>query len=133
MLRDELLQRDRFRGLLATEKTVWMVWDTTLEKLQNNYTHLRPTLLLAFLAYFKGNIIQDKMFRLASLGVAAVDDELGEEEQGLRSEIRQFLQLSGGEWDSFLYRQSRDVLVRYSLLQRVDGKWARVTMHSLAQ
>lgn len=130
--RDELLQDDRFRGLLPTEKTVWTVWDTTLEKLENDYAHLQPILLLSFLARFKGSIIQDEMFRLASLGMAAVDRQLGEEE-GLSSDTRQFLQLSGTKWDSFLYRQSRDVLLRYSLVQRVEGEWPGVTMHSLVQ
>ena len=130
---DELLKDDRFRGLLSTEKTVWTVWDTTLEKLEKDYEHLRPILLLAFLARFKGGIIQDEMFHLASLGIAALDCQLDEEEEGLSSDIRQFLRLSEMEWDSFLYRKSRDVLLRYSLVQRVGGKWPGVTMHSLVQ
>jgi hypothetical protein len=131
--RDELLRIDQFRGLLPTEVTVWTVWDTTLEKLQKEHARLRPDLLLAFLARFKGSIIQDEMFRLASLGVATVDHQLGEEVQGLPSEIRQFIQIDGTEWDSFSYRQSRDLLLRYSFLQRVDGEWPGVTMHSLVQ
>lgn len=131
--RDELLQDDRLRGLLPTEKTVWTVWDTTLKKLEKDHARFQPTLLLAFLARFKGTIIQDEMFRLASLGIATVNHELGEEEERLPSEIREFLQLSGAEWDSFLYRQGRDLLLRYSLVQRVDGEWPGMTMHSLVQ
>ena len=130
---DELPKDDRFRGLLSTEKTVWTVWDTTLEKLEKDYGHLRPIHLLAFLARFRGSVIQDEMFHLASLDIAAVDSQLDEEEEGLSSDIRQFLRLSEMEWDSFLYRKSRDVLLRYSLVQRVEGEWPGVTMHSLVQ
>jgi hypothetical protein len=131
--RDELLRIDHFRGLLPTEKTVWTVWDTTLEKLEKEHAHLQPILLLAFLARFRGTLVQDEMFRLASLGMALVDQELGGEGQRLPSELRRFLALDGSEWDSFLYRQSRDVLLRYSLSQRVEGEWACMTMHSLVQ
>ncbi len=31
--RDELLRMDNFRGLLPTQKTVWTVWETTLDKI----------------------------------------------------------------------------------------------------
>ncbi|KAK2591961.1 hypothetical protein QQS21_010333 [Conoideocrella luteorostrata] len=127
---DDMLQDDRFRGLLPTEKTVWTVWNTTFEKLEKDYARFLPTVLLAFLATFKGHIIQDEIFRLASLGVAKVDREL-EEEKLLPSDIRQFLRVSSAGWDDFLYRQSRDLLVRYNLVQRVERDWPGVTMHSL--
>ncbi|KAK3324839.1 P-loop containing nucleoside triphosphate hydrolase protein [Apodospora peruviana] len=66
--RDELLQMDGFQGLLPTEKTVWTVWDTTLQKIRRKYSRLQPDLLLTFLAQFKGSIVQDESFRLACLG-----------------------------------------------------------------
>src|SRR3569833_3118521 len=103
--RDDLLQMDDFQGL-------------------------RPTVL----AQFIGSIVQDEMFRLASLGMAEVDDALDDEvDEGMPADLRQYFLLHGGKWDSFRYRQSRDVLVRYSLLQRVDGQWPGTTMHSLVQ
>ncbi|KAK3328706.1 hypothetical protein B0H66DRAFT_596327 [Apodospora peruviana] len=64
---DELLQMDGFQGLLPTEKTVWTVWDTTLQKIRRKYSRLQPELLLTFLAQFKGSIVQDESFRLACL------------------------------------------------------------------
>ena len=128
---DELLQDDRFRGLLPTEKTVSTVWNTTFEKLEKDYARFLPTALLAFFARFQPNIIQDEIFRLASLGIAGVDRELGEVE--LSGDIRQFIKFSDTGWDCFLYRQSRDVLIRYSLVQRVTGEWPGVTMHSLVR
>ncbi|KXX72981.1 Protein SERAC1, partial [Madurella mycetomatis] len=132
--RDELLQMDGFRGLRPTEKTVWTVWDTTLEKIAKENERLRPDMLLTFLAHFKGSIVQDELFRLASLGTEEVEAELGKEaSKGMPAELRQFLPLFRGEWDSFQYRQGRDLLLRYNLLQRVGEPWAGVTMHSLVQ
>ncbi|KAK3317106.1 hypothetical protein B0H66DRAFT_576700 [Apodospora peruviana] len=125
--RDELLQMDGFQGLLPTEKTVWTVWDTTLQKIRRKYSHLQPELLLTFLAQFKGSIVQDESFRLACLGMEKVDTELdGEADKVMPACLRQFLPLDKGEWDSFRYRQSCGVL-------RVEGQWSGVTMHSLVQ
>ncbi|KAK4164656.1 putative kinesin light chain, partial [Cladorrhinum sp. PSN259] len=132
--RDELLQMDGFKGLLPTQKTVWTVWDTTLEKIRREYSGLQPELLLTFLARFKGSIVQDELFRLACFGMAEVDAALdGKTDEVIPAGLRQFLPLDKGEWDSFRYRQSRDVLVRYSLLQQVEGQWPGVSMHSLVQ
>ncbi|KAK4652120.1 hypothetical protein QC762_0099710 [Podospora pseudocomata] len=132
--RDELLQMDFFRGLLATEKTVWTVWDTTLEKIAMENKGLLPDVLLTFLAHFKGGIIQDEMFRLASLGMEKVKANMGEEEsEGMPFELQQFLPLAGDKWDDFRYQQGCRLLLRYSLLQRVDGGWAGVTMHGLVR
>jgi tetratricopeptide (TPR) repeat protein len=130
--RDDLLQSEQFRGLSSSDKTVWTVWNTTFKKLEKDHARFLPTALLAFLARFKGSTIQDEMFRLASLGMAGVDREF-EEDHRLPSDFRQFLTLNGMEWDSFFYRQSRDLLVRYSLAQRVKGEWPGVTIHSLVK
>ncbi|RYP65838.1 hypothetical protein DL770_008915 [Monosporascus sp. CRB-9-2] len=126
--RDELLKKDEFQGLMGTKKTVWTVWDTTLQRITKDT--VQPRLLLRFLAQFKGTIIQDEMFGLAALGTPLLDDGLADE---ISIELRRFLPVNGGKWDSFLYRQCRDLLVRYGLLQRVEGDWAGVTMHKLVQ
>jgi len=132
--RDELLRMVGFQDLLATQKTVWTVWNTTLEKIGREHPDLQPELLLTFLAQFKGSIIEDELFRLGSLGMAKVDAKLvGDIDKAMPAGLLQFLSLDEDEWDSFRYRKSRDVLVRYSLVQRVEGQWAGVTMHSLVQ
>ncbi|KNG46427.1 kinesin light chain [Stemphylium lycopersici] len=112
--RDDLLQSEQFRGLSASNKTVW---GTTSKKLKKNHARFLPTALLACLARFKGSNIQDELFRLASLGLARVDRELGDEELRFPSAFRRFLTLSGMCWDNFFYRQSFDLLVRYSPVQ----------------
>ncbi|KAJ0100736.1 hypothetical protein J7T55_000106 [Diaporthe amygdali] len=109
--RDELLRMDNFRGLLPTQKTVWTVWQTTLDKIRAEHADLQPGLLLTFLAQFRGTIVQDEMLRLASLGMAAVDAEVGDRpDDGIPSGLRQFLPCDRGEWVSFRYRRARDIL-----------------------
>ncbi|KAI0399616.1 hypothetical protein F4802DRAFT_29064 [Xylaria palmicola] len=132
--RDELLKMDRFRGLLPTERTVWTVWDTTLQRIRDEHADLQLDILLTFLAYFKGTIVQDEVFRLASLGMKAAGTRLeNEADRGTLPDIRQYIPVGKNGWDSFRYRQCYDVLVRYALLQRVEGAWPGVTMHSLVQ
>jgi hypothetical protein len=128
---DELLQKDEFQGLSKERKTIWTVWDTTLERIEKDHTKL-PGVLLSFLAHFRGSTVQDQVFRLASLGISAVDDELGEQNS---PGLRMFIPQDEEGWDSFMYNQSIDVLARYSLVQRVHGDWLGLgtTMHSLVQ
>ena len=70
------------------------------------------------------------MFRLASLGMPAIHNVLGEENF---TELPMLILEAEGEWDDFKYRQGIDVLVRYSLTQRVHGEWPGITMHSLVK
>ncbi|KAF6806669.1 Kinesin light chain 5, partial [Colletotrichum plurivorum] len=132
----KLLKMDAFRGLRPTEKTVSTVWNATLEKIRRQHPFERPELLLQFLAHFHGAIVQEEMFRLASLGMPIVKAKIGEVD-GLSHELEQFILLKNGEWDSFQYRIGRDVLLRYNLLQQVEGDqkvdWAGVTMHNLVR
>jgi hypothetical protein len=80
--KDSLLRNASFRGLLPSEKTVWTVWDTTLEKiealekLENSSPDLPARLLLPFLAHFSGAVVQDELFRLASAGMLETCDKL---------------------------------------------------------
>ncbi|KAE9566704.1 hypothetical protein CGMCC3_g17153 [Colletotrichum fructicola] len=133
----ELLRKDDFRGLRPTEKTVWTVWDATIERISKENTETRPDLLLTFIAQFKGSIVEEEMFRLASLGMAEVNTTLSKESvDGAQYELQQFLSSTDKGWDDFKYRQAREALVRYNLLQKVeghDGAWPGVSLHSLVQ
>ena len=130
---DDLLQRDYFRGLSETDKTVWTVWDKTLDRIQDLEPKVSPYLLLAFFARFRGSIVQDELLRLASLGLPILKEHFGEEDEFLPTWIEAWIELNEDQWDSFYYRAARDLLIRYSLLQRADGEWPAVTMHSLVQ
>ncbi|KAI9789841.1 MAG: hypothetical protein M1816_005758 [Peltula sp. TS41687] len=130
---DELLQSDNFRGLSMYDKTVWTVWDTTLEKIEREYPEVRPGLFLAFLAHINRGTFQKEMFRLASLGLSVVKKILDGEHQVFPHWLKQLIKLDEEEWDSFYYRKALEPLTRYSLLQGVEGEWPGVTMHSLVQ
>jgi len=95
---NELLQMDDFRGLLATQKTMWIVLDTILKKIIKEYICLQPNVLLTFLTYFKGNIIQDKLFCLANFDIVALDAELNDEiGERIPTDLRQYFPLDRGE------------------------------------
>ncbi|KAJ5855593.1 uncharacterized protein N7529_009537 [Penicillium soppii] len=128
--RDQVLQTDGLRSLPASGKTVWTVWTTTLERIDRDYADLKAGMLFIFLANIEGNIIPNELFRLASHGMSYIDRELGE--AGF-SELRDFTAVEGASWDSFQYRRALDLLARYSLVQRVGGDWAGVTMHDLVR
>jgi tetratricopeptide (TPR) repeat protein len=130
---DDLLQSEYYCGLSADSKTVWTVWDTTLGKIEASYANVRPGLVLAFLAHFKGLVIQDELLRLASLGMLRIGEKLYDGAVKLPGWLDKALMVKNGEWDDYYYRESRRVLVRYSLLQRVEGEWPGVSMHGLVQ
>jgi hypothetical protein len=65
---DELLTRDDFGGLPATDKTVWTLGDRTFTKVQGSNAQIQLHELVAFLAMFQSRVIQHELFRLASLG-----------------------------------------------------------------
>ncbi|KAL9579751.1 MAG: hypothetical protein Q9203_006566, partial [Teloschistes exilis] len=131
--RDDLLQSEHTRGLSSSDKTVWTVWDTTLEKIERRHADLRPRWLLAFLARFSDGVVQDELFRLASLSISSVTREIYDETAELPQWLAKVLALDGKEWDDFYYRQGRNVLIRYNLLQRTQEDWAGVRMHGLVQ
>jgi NB-ARC domain len=118
---DDLLQSEHTCGLSTSDKTVWTVWDTTLEKIERRYANLRPGLLLAFLARFSDGVVQDELFRLASLSISSVTREMYDETAELPEWLAKVLAFDGKEWDDFCYRQGRKVLIRYNLLQRTQG------------
>ena len=130
---DDLLQWDHFRGLSESSKTVWTVWDNTLHRIQELEPKANPDLLLTFFARFRGSIVQEELFRLASQGLSVLKEYFGEENEILPAWIEAWIGLNEDQWDSFNYRTARNILVRYSLLQRADGEWPAVTMHSLVQ
>jgi hypothetical protein len=89
--------------------------------------------LLTFLAHFHRGPIQDELFRLTSRGLPSVAGWQWSGEDDLPDWLKNYLSMDGVEWDDFHYRQARDPLIRYSLLQRVRGEWPGLTRHGLVQ
>jgi len=56
---------------------------------------VRLNFLLAFLTSFKNGLIQDELFRLASIGVSTFDSELRQGDYKLPDWPRKFIMLDG--------------------------------------
>lgn len=130
---DFLLESNSFCDFSASDKTVRTVWSTTLTRIEQRHTGLRPGFLLAFLARFHSDGVQEELLRLASLGLSTVTQELYGGTAELPNWLANILKSDGKDWVDFYYRQGCEVLVRYSLLQRTTGTWPGVRMHSLVQ
>lgn len=142
--KESLLQNESFRSHTPSGKTVWAVWDMTLDKIDalvpcenrdNPNPGLPARLLFALLARFRGTVIQDKLFRLASTTVLETLDKLYDGVVELPTWLRKTLSVieETKEWDGYIYERARDRCVQYSLLQRTGGEWPGVSMHGLVQ
>ncbi|KAF2015045.1 TPR-like protein [Aaosphaeria arxii CBS 175.79] len=131
--RDDLLKNEEFRGLLQSKKTVWTVWDTTLERIRDISGDNHADLLLAFLAHFRGTVVQDELFRIGSLELSIVNQTLYGQSIELPSWLGRIFTRKDGEWDDFDYQNGRRRLERYGLLHRTKGRWPGVSMHGLVQ
>jgi tetratricopeptide (TPR) repeat protein len=130
---DFLLESTSFCDSSASDKTVWTVWSTTIKRIEERHASLRPGLLLAFLARFRGDVVLDELLRLASLGLSTAAEGLYGDTARLPEWLANILKTDGKDWIDFYYRQGCDVLVRYSLLQRTTGPFQGVKMHGLVE
>jgi tetratricopeptide (TPR) repeat protein len=133
----DLLKHQHCEGLSDYDKTVWTVWETSLTRIETKFPDLRPGLLLAFLARFEGAVVQDEVLRLASTEMKRIHEALCLDSDAVPKWLSKALALTGTTeeraWDDFHYRKSRDILVRYNLLQRIQGSWSGVSMHGLVR
>ena len=106
-----------------------------LENPENANPGLPARLLLVFLARFRSTVIQDELFRLASAAVLETRDALYGGAVKLPNWLSNALELRAGtkEWDDYYYRQTRNRLLRFSLLQRTRDEWPGVSMHGVVQ
>ena len=132
---DYLLQQDDFCGSSETDKTVWTVWDKTLDRIRDRGRDwkCRPDLLLTFLSYFRGSIVQDELFGFASLGLPLLQHSFSKEVESLPPWLKAWTELKEDQWDDFCYRESRKVLARYGLIQWTNEHWPGLTIHRLVQ
>ena len=131
---DNLLQQDGFCVLSETDKTVWTVWNKTLDRIQEDRDrNCRPDVLLTFLSYFRGSIVQDELFRRASLGLRFLQSVISKDLESLPDWLKAWTELKEDQWDDFCYRQARNLLVRYNLIQRSNEDWPGLTIHRLVQ
>lgn len=136
--RDALLKSDKFKGLMPTHRTVWTVWDAAFIRITNGEdAQSKPDFLLSFLALFKADVIHEEVFRLASLGMVGVEIKSNSDAAIVLADLQGFLTTDKGSWDSFQYREARNILLRFGLLQQSsgqpDGSWPGVAMHKLVR
>ncbi|KAJ5160872.1 uncharacterized protein N7482_007876 [Penicillium canariense] len=129
---DELLQNDDFVGLSFTDKTVWTVWSTTLSKIDSLNYAIKPSFLLAFLAHFRGLIVQHDIFRLASLQLHSEPTTIWQERL-LPAELKSLFTVKNNEWDPFYYEQALEPLTRFHLVGKTEGARPGVAMHNLVK
>lgn len=70
------LRNNQYNGLSSYGKTVWTVWDTTLQRIEERYSNQHPKILLVFLGQVSSGFVQQELFRLASLGIASVQHDI---------------------------------------------------------
>jgi len=131
--RDDLLCWEPFYRLSSYDQTVWTVWDTSLAAIKRTSAGNSASQLLTFLAYFDQGIVQEELFRLASIGWPVMTNRLGVSEDEVPDWLRNIILLNGREWNHFHYRQAIQPLIRYGMVQRLGGDWTGTTMHSLVQ
>lgn len=130
---NELLRSSQYNGLSSYDKTVWTVWDTTVQKIEEIFSDRNSKLMLVFLAHFSSGFIQEEVFRLASFGLTPVRQDIFAKEEEFPEWLKSLLAVDGEKWDNFHYRRAREPLLKYGLLRSVSGDWPGVRMHSLVR
>ncbi|KAE8149842.1 hypothetical protein BDV25DRAFT_130058 [Aspergillus avenaceus] len=120
---NELLQSDQYNGLSGYDKT----------RIEEKHPNRHAKSLLIFLSHFASGIIQNELFRLASLGLPSVKQSILAEDEEFPSWFKLLLTVDGERWDDFHFRRARGLLISYGLLKPVDEEWPGVRMHSLVR
>jgi hypothetical protein len=126
--RRELLKGTEITCTSPYQKTVWTVWETSLDSLRR-FERYRPDQLLHLMARLNGTCIQTALFRHASSDFRAVCDQLGIKAPSWLEEILRLR--DNGDWDDFVYRETVDILERFGLVRIIHEPDPGVTMHGL--
>jgi tetratricopeptide (TPR) repeat protein len=131
---DKLLQDAEFAAAGSYNKTIWTAWETSLSslrKVEDSQSGIYPIKLLSFLTLFDRTNVQDQLFRQASLGL---DEACRVLATSVPSWLRELLGKDDhGKWNSSLYRNTVNALIRYGLVKPVGEPWKGITMHGLVQ
>ena len=131
--KDELFSSGPRYELSSYQKTLWTVWDTTFAAIEKRFPGSNASLMLTFLSYCDHANVQRELFRLASMGLPQLPEPLQMLAECSPEWFKKWITRDGQTWDSFFHDKSIEPLVSYALLQRVEGDWPGVTMHSLVQ
>ena len=123
---NELLRTNQYIGLSSYEKTVWTIWDTTLQKIEARHSDRHSKLLLVFLGHLSSEYAQNELFKLASLKFPSVQHYISAESHDFPDWLKKILAVDGNKWDDFYYRKSLEPLINYGLLKLVKEEWSGV-------
>jgi hypothetical protein len=131
---DRVLKSEGSAGATRYKNTLWTVWETSLSslrKIEQRETGLYPEQLLIFMTRFDRTCIQEELFRQASCNFVATRERLQAE---VPAWLKELLDVGeDGQWDSYVYRHTIQVLERFGLVRRVQGLYPGVTMHGLVK
>jgi hypothetical protein len=132
--RNRLLQEEHFDSVGQYKKTVWTAWETSLaslRKLEQSQPNIYPIHLLRFMTLLDWSNVQDELFRMAGLGLERACSWLRVEVSAWMQQL--LTRREDGEWNSFSYRATVNLLLRYGLVGPIAQPWKGVTMHSLVR
>lgn len=129
--RKEIMQRNDFAGFGLYEKTLWTVWETSLQAVERTEFGSMAIKLLKFLALFDFAIVEDDFFERASIGLAELaalnpsssfDSEMP---FCLPDWLQDLCRLQNdGVWDQSFFTWALEPLLRYNLVRRNQDKLA---------
>jgi tetratricopeptide (TPR) repeat protein len=132
--KDDLLRDDGFALASPYKKTVWTAWETSLASLrkhENGQANIYPIHLLRFLSLLDRSNVQDELFRLASPELENACSYFGVEVPAWMQGL--ITNREDREWNSFSYRTTINLLLRYGLVRKIAQPWKGITMHSLVR
>ena len=112
------------------QKTIWTVWESSFASL-GKLKRYHPVQLLSLMARLNGTCIQTTLFRMASLSLVEVCQQLDIETPSWLGEMLMLRQ--DGTWDDFVYRGAVNVLQRFGLVRSTDDPLPGVTIHGLVR
>jgi hypothetical protein len=124
------LSRQPSLGRMSSyQKTMWTIWDSTMELFERNFPHSNSSMLALFLAslnheanQFSWPTIPSFWFRLAADGLPLLDAAYA---PTMSDWLRRILSSnSAGSWDDFSLREAVQPLLRYGFVQEtwdIDG------------
>ncbi|KIW70685.1 hypothetical protein PV04_02930 [Phialophora macrospora] len=131
--RDYLLRREPFLKISDYDLTVWTVWDKSLNTISLKHPDVGAGQLLTFLAGFDGSNIQDELFRAAGQSFAQVYPPQNTGYGNVPTWLENWMAHDNNRWSGIHLREAQALLVRYSLVMRVEGVSPGVKIHNLVQ
>jgi hypothetical protein len=130
---DLFLKSDKPPHIHRYDKTVWTVWNTTLDRIRNIEEEDKCLGLLKIMSFLDRTCIQTEAFSLASQGLVLLEGLLYLRPKLPKWAQNMFQTDRRGNWDDLDFREVTKSLQRYGLIRTVVRERKRIgfSMHSL--